>query len=100
LLCSDWPIFDIWRFNTQTDAPKPRAQGQDVLITRPGFDPRPHPLPAGGAAFVVALQEGASIAAALDSAVVQSPDFDPGPTLALLLGGGAITGLHAGHPEG
>ena len=100
LLCSDWPIFDIWRFNTQTDSPKPRARGQDVLITRPGFDPQPQPLAAGGAAFVTALRDGATIGAALDSAQAQSPDFDLAPILALLLGGGAITGLHTGRPQG
>jgi hypothetical protein len=94
VLRSDWPVFDIWRVNTEADAPKPRAIAQDVLITRPGFDPAPQPLPTGGADWINALRAGASIGDALDAAQAGHPGFDPGATLALLIGGGAITGLN------
>lgn len=93
LLRSHWPVLDIWRFNTEAGAPKPRAGAQDVLITRPGFDPEPQLLPEGGADWIAALRGGASIGDALDAAQAGHPGFDPAPTLALLIGGGAITGL-------
>lgn len=93
LLRSPWPIYDIWRFNTEPDAPKPRAVAQDVLITRPDFDPAPHPLPPGAAAWIAALMAGETWSAADDDARADEPDFDPAAPLTLLIQGGAITQL-------
>jgi len=93
LLRSPWPVYDIWRFNTEERAPKPRAVAQDVLITRPEFDPWPVPLPPGGAAWVTALVDGATLAEAQEAALAESPAFSPDLTLTLLLQGGAVTGL-------
>lgn len=97
LVRSPWPIHDIWRFNTEPDAPQPRALAQDVLITRPDYDPQPLPLPAGGAACIAALLAGATLAAADDAGRAATAEFDLGAVLALLLAGAAITGLR---PEG
>ncbi|MCX7644090.1 MAG: DNA-binding domain-containing protein [Rhodobacteraceae bacterium] len=85
------PLFGIWRFNTRADAPMPGTGPEDVLVTRPGFDPHVDLLPPGGAAFVEALDRGATLAAA---AAAQGPAQDPAPTIALLLARGAITALH------
>ena len=93
LIPSDWPLFDIWRFNSQPDAPKPRAIAQDVLITRPEFDPVPSPLPAGGAACLTALRDGQMLGDALSAAAEAAPDFDLAPLLTQLLQGGAIIHL-------
>lgn len=93
ILQSDWPIHYIWQFNTVSDAPKPRAIAQDVLITRPEFDPVPAPLPPGGAACLLALQGGQRLHAALEQAQAKTDAFDFGPVLGLLLQGGAITQL-------
>ncbi|MCE8537195.1 putative DNA-binding domain-containing protein [Ruegeria pomeroyi] len=93
LLRSPWPIHAIWRFNTEDGAPKPEPEAQDVMITRPEYDPVPQLLPPGGADWVAALQSGATIGAAYEAAAEQTPDFDLGATLALLLQGGAITSL-------
>ncbi|MCE8517921.1 putative DNA-binding domain-containing protein [Ruegeria pomeroyi] len=93
LLRSPWPIHAIWRFNTEDGAPKPEPEAQDVLITRPEYDPVPQLLPPGGADWIIALQGGATIGAAYEAAAEQTPDFDLGATLALLLQGGAITSL-------
>ncbi|GHF73455.1 HvfC/BufC N-terminal domain-containing protein [Seohaeicola zhoushanensis] len=89
LLRSDWPLHGIWRFNTEEDAPKPRPVAEDVLVLRPEFDPEPHLLPPGGADWIGALTAGATLDEAMDAA----PGFDPGPCLALLLRGNAITSV-------
>jgi len=90
---SDWPIHDIWRFNTDDSAAKPRAQAQDVLITRPEFDPVPQLLPPGGARWIDELRAGRTIGEALDAALAEVPEFDMGKPLTLLLQGGAVISL-------
>ncbi len=93
VVCSPWPIHAIWRYNTEDGAPKPEPQAQDVLVTRPEFDPTPQVLPPGGATWIRALMKGATIGEALEQAAAADETFDLGATLALLLQGGAITGL-------
>ena len=90
VISSPWPIYDIWRFNTQSDAPKPNAEAQDVLITRPEFDPIPQHLPIGGAAWITGLKQGATIAQAHGVTLETTPEFDLATTLTLLLQGAAI----------
>jgi len=60
LVRSAWPINGIWQFH-QAAGPKPVQQAEDVVILRPVFDPKPHLLPPQGAAFLLALQQGASV---------------------------------------
>ena len=85
---SNWPVLDIWN-DTQT----PKSNAQDVLITRPDFDPVPQTLPPGGATWVTGLAEGLNIADALDAALAETPQFDMGAALTLLLLGGALVSL-------
>ena len=93
ILRSDWPVFSIWQYNTQDDAPKPQARAEDVLITRPEYDPAPHLLPPGGAGWIKHIQAGLTIGDAFETTIANTPDFDLGATLALLLQGGAITSV-------
>lgn len=93
VLRSPWPIHAIWRYNTEDGAPKPAPQAQDVLITRPEFDPIPQNLPPAGAVWIRALMAGATIGEAMEHAAAEDEAFDLGSTLALLLQGGAVTGL-------
>ncbi|WP_435659839.1 HvfC/BufC N-terminal domain-containing protein [Leisingera caerulea] len=93
VLRSPWPIHAIWRYNTEDGAPKPEPQAQDVLITRPEFDPIPQILPPAGAVWISALMAGATIGEATEHAAAEDEAFDLGATLALLLQGGAVTGL-------
>lgn len=95
LIRSDWPIFDIWRYNTEPDAPKPRPEPQDVLVTRPEFDPAPQLLPPGAAIWILDLMNGQSIGAAHDAALANTPDFDLTAPLTLLLQGGALISLNS-----
>ena len=85
VLPSAWPLFDIWRFNNEDGAPKPRAVAQDVLVTRPEFDPMPHALPPGGAAWLAALAEGQPLGAAHEIATQAEPAFDLEASLTLAL---------------
>ena len=91
---SDWPVFDIWRFNTRENAPEPAAARQDIIVTRPEFDPAPHLLPPGGAAMTLALQDGATVEAAIDAAANEYEHFDPSSSLTILLQGNAIISLN------
>lgn len=93
LLPSPWPIHAIRSFALIPGSPKPQATAQDVLITRPGFDPEAHPLPAGGAAFMSALMAGAPLGAAQEAGLAVDPAFDPAPVLGLLIAGQAIIGV-------
>ncbi|WP_226688275.1 DNA-binding domain-containing protein [Ruegeria arenilitoris] len=93
VLRSDWPIYSIWRFNTEDNAPKPDPAAQDVLITRAEYDPVPHLLPEGGAHWIAGLQAGQTIGGAFEDTANHFPEFDLGATLALLLQGGAITSV-------
>jgi len=92
VVSSPWPVFGIWRRNSMADAPKPEMRAEDVLIVRPEFDPRPVPLPPGGAAFVTALRKGCRVGDALDEAG-GTPGFDLTDTLTALIAGAGITGL-------
>lgn len=90
---SEWPLFSVWRFNSEVDAPKPTPGAEDVLITRPEYDPTPQLLPAGGAAWIARVQAGQTIGEAFEQTSAEFPEFDLGATLALLLQGGAITSV-------
>lgn len=90
---SAYPIHDIWAFAMQ-DGPKPGGGPQDVLVVRPGYDPIPVVLPAGGHAFIAALLDGAPFGVACDMAEAAHPGFDPTDTLTLLLTHDAITHIH------
>ncbi len=90
---SEWPIYSIWRYNTQDDAPKPQAGAQDVLVVRPEYDAIPYLLPDGGADWINFIKDGQPIGSAYESTVANAPVFDLGATLALLLQSAAITSV-------
>lgn len=90
IIRSRYPLYDIWAYN-MADGPQPGNVAQNVLITRPEFDPEPHPLPLGGATFIAALQNGQTFGDAFETTHKAAPGFDLGSTLALLLQGQAIT---------
>ncbi|OWU85103.1 hypothetical protein ATO6_08645 [Oceanicola sp. 22II-s10i] len=92
ILRSRWPLHGIWRFNHEDGAPQPQARPEDVLIARPGYDPAPHLLPPGGAAFLTAAAS-APLGNAYEAALTETPDFDLTALLSLLIGTGAITAL-------
>lgn len=91
LIRSHWPLYDIWRVNSEENAPKPRAVAQNVLITRPGFDPAPHLLPEGAATWAESLHSGQTFGDAHETALSAAPSFDLAQALSLVLQTSALT---------
>jgi hypothetical protein len=89
LVRSRWPVVSIWAANHER-GPSPLPAVEDALILRPEFDPRPHPLPLGGAAFITCVQSGRTLGDAVEAA----GQLDLPAVLALLIQGRAITGVH------
>lgn len=96
ILRSPWPVHAIWDYNMTPGAPKPVATAQDVIVTRPGYDPQMAVLKPGGAAFVLGLAAGHTVAAAHDAAIAEAPDFDMPATLGILIDGKALHRLITG----
>jgi hypothetical protein len=84
LIRSRWPLFDLWRRANDPEAPKPRAQGQAVLITRPEYDPVVNLLPNGAATWLNAL-ETLPLGPSIEVATAAAPDFDLAGSLTLAL---------------
>lgn len=96
LIRSNWPAASLYHANNTPNAPSPKMQAEDALITRPEFDPEVIALPAGGGAFVEALKQGDTLGEALKAANITSGDFDFTAVLRLLLAGGAIIKITEG----
>lgn len=91
ILRSPWPLYDLWRYNMVPGAPKPQAVPQEVLITRPDFDPAPHLLPAGAADWLTMIEEGEAFGEAITQMTSSTPDFDLAQVLTLVLETQALT---------
>lgn len=91
LIQTPWPLYDIWRVNTDDTASPPKAVAQPVLITRPEFDPQLHELSPTQAVWIEAIESGKTIAQAQAVTEKMAADFDLTPLLALLLNSGALT---------
>ena len=98
LVRSRWPVHAIWAFNME-DGPRPKAGAQNVLITRPGYDPQMHVVDDATAAFVEALAAGDTLGAAHDHGAAAAADFDLSAALALLLQGQAISRISTPYGE-
>lgn len=85
VLRSRWPVFDLWRYNMVPNSPAPRAEAQDVLVTRQALDPKPHLLPDGAADWIMQLDGGQNFAKATDRAVAETAGFDLTRALSLSL---------------
>ncbi len=99
LIRSPWPVHGIWAYNMEDGAPQPGAAPEDVVITRPAFNPDMAVAGPGGATFVAALAGGQTIGAAYDTALTDAPQFDLSAILGILISGSALHRLIPGDPE-
>ena len=91
ILSSRHPVFAIWRYNTETGAPKPDPVPQDVMIARKGFDPVPHLLPQGGLTLARALKGQLTLAEAMTRTLADHPTADIAALVTLMFTAGALT---------
>ncbi len=96
LIRSKWPAGSIFHANSSGGALPTEMHPEDILITRPEFDPAVTTLPPGAGAFIAALIDNKSMGDALKQATITSGDFDLTETLGLLLSAGAITKISEG----
>ncbi|PLX35948.1 MAG: DUF2063 domain-containing protein [Hyphomicrobiales bacterium] len=92
---SAFPIVSIYRANqcdSADDVSLPDG-GEDALVTRGDLDVEIRALPAGGAVFIAALAQGASLAEAAQQATASTEAFDLGVNLGGVLEAGAFCGL-------
>lgn len=82
---SVWPLYDIWAFNMQPAAPKPRAVAQDVLVARPEYDPQPYLLPVGMSDWLARLDSGQTLGHATEETLKTHQGFDLAGSLTLAL---------------
>lgn len=96
LVMTATPAFSVWQAHQEADAPEAVAdwQPERTLVLRPGEELRLAPLDTGTAAFLAALRDGATIAAAAVAGEGE-PEFALGPALVALFTRGAVIALEA-----
>lgn len=87
LITSPWPVLSIWQHHH--GGPKPQMAPEALLITRPGFDPAPHPVTPGAAPILAALIAGTP----LGEAVAAGAEEEFPALLSLLLSQSALVAL-------
>jgi hypothetical protein len=92
---SRYPIVTIWAMNSGEAelGPVDFDAAEDALVVRPQFEVSVRQLPAGGAVFLLALADGATLAEAAAAALDTAHDFDLTANLTGLIGSGAMTGF-------
>ena len=70
-----------------------RWRAEEALVARPFAEVEVRRLPPGGHAFIDALSQGQTIAAAIKAGVAAAPDFDSGANLAFLIGANVVVGI-------
>jgi hypothetical protein len=95
ILRSRYPVVTIWAMNADEMEPGPidDSAAEDALVLRPALDVIVRGLPPAGAAFLLALQDGVTLAEAAGRAAAEDVRFDLTANLAGLIGSGAVTAL-------
>lgn len=93
---ASFPVVTIWQAAGREDEDKVvrlPVGAEDALVVRPKLEVEVRHLPEGGAVFVLALKDGASLQEAASSAMQEAPAFDLKANLAGLISSGAIVGV-------
>jgi hypothetical protein len=95
---SEHPAVTIWAMNAgeMAFAPIEDWRSEDALVVRPQMIVEVLRLPPGGAVFLNALMQGATLAKAAGEALSLDADFDLSANLAGALQAGAFTGFSTG----
>jgi hypothetical protein len=97
LVASSYPIFGIWQANQPDRAgaePVPGdACAETLLVRRDALGVGVERLAAGEAAWLAALADGATLAAAIERARAADPGFDLGPALHAHVGASTIASI-------
>ncbi|QCP52149.1 DUF2063 domain-containing protein [Trinickia violacea] len=95
---SRYPAVAIFAMNRAPGPVTPlrSSDAEDALVTRPGDDVIVSRLPAGGAAFLVALIEGMPLGAAAQTAFEESDTFDLAANLAAMISAGVFAAVQLG----
>lgn len=89
-------LFHANRGDTAVDTVDLPDGGEDALVTRPDMDVHVAALPAGGGAFLQALEDGQTLSSAAAAAQEDAADFDLTTNLSLLLRSGAASSIVGG----
>jgi Putative DNA-binding domain len=95
---SRYPAVAIFAMN-RTDGPVSpllSSDAEDALVTRPDQNVIVSRLPAGGAAFLIALIEGEPLGAAAEAAFEETDSFDLPTNLAAMISAGVFAGIQPG----
>jgi hypothetical protein len=95
LVASRFPIVTIWEANQGDDDDAIIRQwgAECALVARPYLDVDMWRLPPGGHAFLAALSNGGTMAAAAEAGATQSADFDIAANLTLLIEANIVVGF-------
>jgi len=95
LVASRFPIVTIWETNRSEheNGRVDRWSAEYALVARPFREVEVRRLPPGGHAFISALLQGRTIAAALDAATAADPKFDIAINRALLIEANGVIGI-------
>ncbi|GLU31744.1 DNA-binding domain-containing protein [Trinickia caryophylli] len=92
---SRYPAVSIFAMNRveRPVSPLRSSEAQDALVTRPGHEVIVSQLPAGGAAFLLALIGGSPLGAAAETAFAQADSFDLAANLAAMISTGVFIAI-------
>ncbi|MCX5541059.1 DNA-binding domain-containing protein [Paraburkholderia sp. CNPSo 3076] len=95
---SRYPAVAIFAMNRAPGPVTPlhSNDAEDALVTRPDYDVIVSRLPAGGAAFLLALIEGMPLGAAAQAAFEESDTFDLPASLAAMISAGVFAAVQPG----
>jgi len=95
LLRSRFPAQTIWTMNVADGEVRPvdLGEAEDTLIVRPDAEVELRRVPPGGAAFVTALAEGATLGEAAAQAMADDTRFDLAGNISGLIAAGAIVAI-------